>query len=191
MTCGESVTNCRPKPRVAPGLSPNSLVNALATLSRVLVAITARALASVDVDITLPQYRTLVLLAARGSQRNVDLARELGVHPSTMTRTCDRLIRRGLLRREHFPSDRRVAWLALTEQGKDLLCLVTWLRNQQISSLVEQAGISDSEAASQVLDALVNASGELSETQWWQRWSEPPPDRAPAPVTDSPVIENW
>ncbi len=191
MSCGEPVTNCRPEPRVGPGLSPNSLVNALAALSRVLVAITARALASVDVDITLPQYRTLVLLAARGSQRNVDLARELGVHPSTMTRTCDRLIRRGLLGREHLPSDRRVAWLTLTEQGRDLLRLVTWLRNQQISSLVEQAGISDSEAADRVLDALVNASGELSETQWWQRWSEPLPAREPGPAVDSSATETW
>lgn len=190
MSCTESL-DPRPQPRVGPALSPNGLVNALAALSRVLVAITARALASVDVEITLSQYRTLVLLATHGPQRNVDLARELGLHPSTVTRTCDRLIRRELMRREHSPTDRRVTWLVLTEQGRDLLCLVTWLRNQQIGRLVEQSAVADGEAARRALDALVQASGELPETQWWQLWYQPLPDSASAPAADSLVVENW
>ncbi len=55
----------------------------------------ARSIAQVDDAVTLPQYRALVASAARGPQRVTDLAEELGVHPSSVTRMCDRLERPG------------------------------------------------------------------------------------------------
>jgi hypothetical protein len=48
-------------------------------LSRVLVGLAARSIAQVDEEVTLPQFRTLVLLVSRGPQRVVDLAGELSV----------------------------------------------------------------------------------------------------------------
>lgn len=181
MNSAEPSLDCRPAPPAGLSTSPEGLVDALAALSRVLVAITARALASIDVEISLSQHRTLVMLAARGPQRTVDLARGLGVHPSTVTRACDRLIRRGLVWREHRLTDRRVAWLALTEQGRDLLGLVMRFRNLEISRLVERTAISDGEAVGRALEALVCASGELSEAQWWRRWSGSVPAGNPPP----------
>ena len=64
------------------------------TASRVLVAIAARSLAAAG-EVTLPQYRALVVLASRGPQRAVDLAGVLGVNPSSATRLVDRLVRSG------------------------------------------------------------------------------------------------
>jgi DNA-binding MarR family transcriptional regulator len=60
-----------------------------------------------DADITLPQHRILVLLAARGPQRISDLATLLGVKGSTATRHCDRLQRRALVQRSRATDDRR------------------------------------------------------------------------------------
>jgi DNA-binding MarR family transcriptional regulator len=165
------------EPAAWAGTQLNAVVDGLSALSRVLVGMTVRTLASVDADVTLPQHRTLVLLASRGPQRTVDLARELGVHPSTVTRACDRLVLRGLVRREQRPADRRVSWLTLTEQGRQLLGQVMRRRISEIRKLVDQTPIGDAEAASRLLDALVHASGELPEPQWRQ-WSESnPPDR--------------
>ena len=46
----------------------DSLTDALLTASRALVAVAARSLAAVDDDVTLPQYRALVVLASQRTQ---------------------------------------------------------------------------------------------------------------------------
>ncbi len=153
------------------GAGVEKMVDSLAGLSRVLVAVTAQTLAGFDIELTMPQYRTLVVLAGRGRQRTVDLARELGVHSSTVTRACDRLIRKELVYREHGGPDRRVAWIALTEQGRDHVGEVMRRRLAVIRELVSAAEIDEPERLADFLDALVAASGELPERQWWQQWS--------------------
>ena len=78
------------------------------TASRALVAVAARSLAvAAPADVTLPQYRALVVLAARGPTRVGDLADALGIHPSTATRLCDRLVDRRLVRRAVDRTNRR------------------------------------------------------------------------------------
>src|SRR4029077_10764902 len=68
------------------------VADAVLRASRVLVSVAARSLAGVDHDVPLPQYRALVVLASRGPQRPTELAEALAVHPSTVTRLCDRLV---------------------------------------------------------------------------------------------------
>jgi DNA-binding MarR family transcriptional regulator len=75
------------------------LADAVLTASRVLVAVAARSLAAQEGEISLQQYRALVVLASHGQQRPVDLAHSLGVDPSTATRLCDRLVRKRLISR--------------------------------------------------------------------------------------------
>lgn len=152
----------------------SELVETLAALSRVLVGLTARSLGALDVDLTVPQYRTVVLLASRGPQRTTDLARELGVHSSTVTRLCDRLIRRGLVYREHRQLDRRVAWLALTVQGADLVERAVRRRHAELSTLVETIPLDGAEQVIRLLDALVVAAGELPERKWRQMAADAP-----------------
>jgi len=58
------------------------LTDAVLTASRVLVGVAARSLADHENEVSLQQYRALVVLASRGAQRPVDLAEALGVDPS-------------------------------------------------------------------------------------------------------------
>jgi DNA-binding MarR family transcriptional regulator len=160
------------QPVVEPAVGLDEVVDAFAALSRILVGITARSLSMLDIDLTLSQYRIVVVLAARGPQRTVDLARELTLHPSTVTRTCDRLIRRGLLHRQHRQLDRRVAWLALSESGKELIGQVMRRRTAEIRRLIEVVPVDDPGQVAGVLGAIVSAAGDLPETEWWQRWIE-------------------
>jgi DNA-binding MarR family transcriptional regulator len=67
----------------------------------------------------------LVVLAAHGPQGTAELAAELGVNPSTVTRMCDRLVRKGLARRSRVAGDRRAVRIALTAPGRDLVAEVT------------------------------------------------------------------
>src|SRR3954463_2477740 len=73
----------------------DEITDAVVAASRVLVAVAARSLSAVNTDVTLPQYRTLVVLASRGPQPLGYLAEQLDVSPSTATRMCDRLLRKG------------------------------------------------------------------------------------------------
>jgi DNA-binding MarR family transcriptional regulator len=146
------------------------VVEALLAASRVMVALTAKSIATLDADVTLPQYRMLVVLAARGAQRTSDLAAELGVTPSTVTRTCDRLVRRGLAQRFQRVADRRVAWIALTEAGKRLIGEVMRQRRADVTRIAGLAGTHGSQAVVTALSAFVSAAGELPEAEWWRRW---------------------
>ncbi|TYB98949.1 MarR family transcriptional regulator [Micromonospora sp. WP24] len=146
------------------------LVESLAALSRALVGITTRSLASLDVDLTLSQYRAIVVLASQGPLRTVDLAAALHVHPSTATRTCDRLVRRGLVARHHGEADRRVSWLGLTASGKELVGEVMRRRTEQIRELVRSPETTAAANLAELVEALVVAAGEPTERQWWQQW---------------------
>ncbi|WP_199516665.1 MarR family winged helix-turn-helix transcriptional regulator [Nucisporomicrobium flavum] len=145
---------------------------ALLALSRVFVGLAARSLAGLDEDVTLAQYRTLVLLVSPGPQRIVDLAQELGVTSSTATRMCNRLVRKGLVARRNRDDDRRAAWVTLTPAGRDLVGNVMRRRATEIARLVGDLSMTRPRAFASVVEALVEASGEVTDAQWWRRWAE-------------------
>src|SRR5215475_10830070 len=93
------------------------VVDGLLALSRYLVATVAQSLAQLDEDVTVGQYRVLVVLASAGPQRTSDLAEQLAVTSSTITRMCDRLHRKQLIRRYRRSDDRRATWIMLTPAG--------------------------------------------------------------------------
>ena len=68
-------------------------------------------------DISTAQYVILVNLA-NGCDSSSDLCRSVSYDPGAMTRMLDRLERKGLVRRVRCFEDRRVARLALTDEGK-------------------------------------------------------------------------
>ena len=96
----------------------DAATRALLVASRALVGVAARSLAGVD-DVTLPQYRALVVLTRPVSITIGDLATTLDIHRSTATRLCDRLERKGLvvsrLDEPHGARPRR--YFKLTKQG--------------------------------------------------------------------------
>ena len=146
------------------------LVEAILTASRALVAIAARSLGEVGQDITLPQYRTLVLLASRGPTKLADLATALGVHPATATRMCDRLLRKGLIERKSHSGDRRQVEITLTVSGIALLAQVSRLRRAEIAAIAAKL-------PNEVLDALIStlvsfsdAAGEIPDRDWSSGW---------------------
>ena len=71
-------------------------------------------------DLSLPQYRVLALLAD-GSTASSVLARRLAVSPPSVTAVVDGLVARGLVERRDDPEDRRRLTLLLTRDGKRLL----------------------------------------------------------------------
>lgn len=139
--------------------APDHVVDAVVGASRALVAITARSLASYP-DVTLPQYRLLVVLVTRGPQRLGDLAGNLGVNPSTASRMCDRLSRKGLVHRRRPDGDRRVVELVITEDGDDLVQQVMERRRVEISRILAELTPTEQTSVASGLQLLADASGE-------------------------------
>ena len=153
------------------GSAEAEVLEALLAASRALVALAARSLAGLDGDVTLPQYRALVVLATRGPQRVVDISAELGVSPSTGTRLCDRLVRKGVVRRTRSATDRREVRLSLTSAGRDLVDEVTQRRREELTRVVAAIPQRWHPAVTRALLAFAAASGEVPEGQWWLGWS--------------------
>src|SRR6187455_849630 len=106
-------------------MSPPGASEAVLVASRALVGVAARSLAETEDAVTLVQYRALVLLAARGEMNVGALADALALHQSTVTRLCDRLVKRGLVERGVSPQSRREVFVSLTRAGHTLLESVT------------------------------------------------------------------
>jgi DNA-binding MarR family transcriptional regulator len=146
------------------------VVDGLMATARLLVSLTARSLGNEETNVTLPQLRTLVILASSGPRRVIDLAADLGVQPSTATRMCDRLVRKGFVARQERPDDRRVAWMALDRAGRGLVATIMEHRRRYLAELVASVELPDPEGFAAALESLATAAGELPEPQWQERW---------------------
>lgn len=114
-------------------------VDATLTASRALVGVVARSLAGVLDQVTLPQFRVLVVLCAEGPMRSGALAERLGVHQSTFTRTADRLVAQGWIRRDVSPESRREIIVALTDTGQELVLGVMRARRSEMERVLRAA----------------------------------------------------
>lgn len=144
--------------------SPDSAADILITASRALVAIAAKSLARVDDQVTLPQYRALVVLASRDGLRPVDLADALDVSPSTATRMCDRLVRKELVERVHRDSDRREVELRLSPDGRALVGEVTSHRRREVRRVLSRISEADQHLLIEALRIFNAAAGEAPES---------------------------
>jgi DNA-binding MarR family transcriptional regulator len=147
--------------------SAEQVVDAVLRASRVLVAVAARSLAAVDRDVTLAQYRALVVLASRGPQRPSELADALAVHPSTITRLCDRLVAQRLVLRSEAPNNRREVSIRLTAKGRRLVDTVTQRRRAEIAAIVARVPAKERATMVHALHSLGEAAGEPDDAAWF------------------------
>ncbi len=170
-----AVSGAPPSPPSPPsdgGPAERELVDAVLSASRALVAVAARSLAACESEITLPQYRALVVLSARGPQRVADLAEALGVLPSTATRMCDRLAAKRLLRRARSTQDRRIVKVAVTEDGRRLVDQVSQARRRELQEILGQLPAAGRQALVEALRAFSTAAGEVPEEDWALGWGQ-------------------
>jgi DNA-binding MarR family transcriptional regulator len=148
----------------------DQVVDAVLAASRAIVALAVRSLSVVSEDVTLTQYRALVVLASRGPQTVAALAEELHVQASTASRLCDRLVRDRLITRSEDEHDRRRVQLVLTTAGRKLLDDVTAGRRVEITKVLEliPADVQGSLVAG--LHQFAQAAGEVPEQDWSAGW---------------------
>jgi DNA-binding MarR family transcriptional regulator len=149
----------------------DTVVDAVVTASRVLVAMAARSLAEAGEEVTLTQYRSLVVLASRGPQGLASLAEAVAVTPPTASRLVDRLLRKGLVHRRTDRHDRRQVRIGLTEVGRRLIDVVTEHRRHEIATLLKSIPVSEQRSMAKGLQMLAQAAGEVPEQDWSTGWN--------------------
>jgi DNA-binding MarR family transcriptional regulator len=147
------------------------VTDAVLSASRVLVAVSARSLADVAEDVTLPQYRALVLLCAFGPLGMSDLTGHLGCSASTATRLCDRLVGKDLVGRRHREANRREVEVEATAGGAKLVGEVTERRRREIVRIVGAMSERQRTAMVSALRAFAAAAGEVPDQAWATGWS--------------------
>ena len=158
-----------------------SVVDAVLTASRTLIAVSTRSLGTAAEHTTIAQYRMLVVLASRGPQRMVDLAAALDVAPSTAGRMTDRLVRKQLARRHRARADRRSVVVSLTPAGREVVDEATARRRVLIEDILAGVPADQQQAIAAAFEAFAAAAGEVPEHLW------PPVPAADVPPAGIPA----
>jgi DNA-binding MarR family transcriptional regulator len=112
-------------------------IDALVLASRAFVGIALASLAGLADRISLGQFRALVVLTEAGTLRSTELAEQLGVVASSVTRMCDRLVADGLVRRSENPRNRREVLLSATRPGRRLVDQALNRRRELIGQVLD------------------------------------------------------
>jgi DNA-binding MarR family transcriptional regulator len=142
-------------------------VDAVMLAARVLVGVTARSFAAIEDRITPTQLRVMVMIASRGPLNLGAIAESFGVHPSNVSRACDRLVAAGLLDRSDDPADRRNLLLTLTGSGSRLVDEVNAQRRAAISEVLANMPARRRQSLVPALTAFAKAAGEFPEANTW------------------------
>jgi len=103
-----------------------------------------------EVDLTLAQYRALVFVDDI-DRPATEVARLLGVSPSTLTAVVDGLCSRDLIERRSDPSDGRRVLLSITSEGRRRVSEADDAIAQRLSGLLARLG---PDGAGRALDGL-------------------------------------
>ena len=163
---------------MAEQVADEAAVDAVLSASRSLIAVATRSLGAAAEETSIAQYRALVVLASRGPQRMTDLAGALDVTPSTAGRMCDRLLRKGLIRRHRARTDRRAVQVSITPAGRQVVDQATARRRALIAGILRQLPAPRQLAVAAALQEFALAAGEVPDSQWPADPAEVPPPRA-------------
>ena len=135
-------------------------VSAVLTASRAMLGVIARSFADTLETVTLPQFRVLVLLSSLGPQRTGILAERLGANLSTFSRSLDRMVASGWVRREQNPGSRREVIITLTPEGEGIVNDVTQRRREDFRSILARLTPAQRRQVFEAFDVFNSAAGE-------------------------------
>lgn len=128
-------------------------------------------------DLSLPQYRVLSLLA-EGESGSSALAERMAVTAPSVTSVVDGLVARGLVARHPDPSDRRRLPLALTDGGTALLRQAHVAVGERLGEVLGHLDAAGRATVGPALDAWADALDAHREKRLQERRAEPKPARA-------------
>ncbi|MFH8250236.1 MarR family winged helix-turn-helix transcriptional regulator [Microbacterium sp. B2969] len=151
--------------RIAPPQTgPCPAVPTTLVASRALLGVIARSLSDALQEVTMPQFRVLVILAASGPLRMGSIAAMMGSHPSTFSRTVDRLVARGWVERQVNQDSRRETLLEPTSAARALVDGVSARRAAEISEILARLTPDEQNRVHEGMALFAAAAGEPDAT---------------------------
>lgn len=120
---------------------------ALELMTRALVGLTLQSLQVLGTEVSLPQFRLLLVLSALGRVPSSRLAAELGMTASSVTRLADRLEAAGLAARGADPRSRSIVTLEVTAAGLDLVARAVERRHELLAAVLAKMDPAERAAA--------------------------------------------
>jgi DNA-binding MarR family transcriptional regulator len=132
---------------------------ALAML-RAMVKIADSTVAEVTAQLTLTQFRALVIIAERKPPVIMGrVAEELAMNPSSVTRACDRLVQLELVQRARNPLNKRETLLAPTTSGREIVARVNRQRRTMLAEVLDRMSPAARSAAVEAFARFAEAAG--------------------------------
>jgi DNA-binding MarR family transcriptional regulator len=135
-------------------------VEATLAASRALLGVVARSMADALHEVTLPQFRILVLLSGVDALRIGALAARMNAKPSTFTRTIDRMVAHGWVDRAGSNDSRREVLVSITARGRALVDEVMQRRRQEIVEILGRLTPTEQTSVRAALTLFADAAGE-------------------------------
>jgi DNA-binding MarR family transcriptional regulator len=137
-------------------------VAALELMTRALVGLTLQSLQVLDGEVSVPQFRLLLVLSGLGRVPSSRLAAELGMTASSVTRLADRMEAAGLLARGTDPRSRSIVTLEVTPAGIDLVARVVERRHVLLAAVLGRMSPAEREEAARVARRLSELAGDAT-----------------------------
>jgi DNA-binding MarR family transcriptional regulator len=137
-------------------------VAALELMTRALVGLTLQSLQVLDGEVSVPQFRLLLVLSGLGRVPSSRLAAELGMTASSVTRLADRMEAAGLLARGTDPRSRSIVTLEVTPAGIDLVARVVERRHVLLAAVLGRMSAAEREEAARVARRLSELAGDAT-----------------------------
>jgi DNA-binding MarR family transcriptional regulator len=134
---------------------------------RALVAISAQSIAAVDELADPVEVRVLVVVCSRGTASLREVADGVGMHVSTASRLCDRMVGKNLLERENDPDDRRQLALTASSTGADLVRTVMRRRRAALQRILDRMTEDGRARMVAGLEEFAEAAGQLRDEDLW------------------------
>jgi DNA-binding MarR family transcriptional regulator len=147
---------------LAGGNSELGAVAALELMTRALVGLTLQSLQVLGGEVSVPQFRLLLVLSGLGRVPSSRLGGELGMTASSVTRLADRMEAAGLLARGTDPRSRSIVTLEVTAAGVDLVARVVERRHELLAAVLERMDPGEREAAARVARRLSELAGDAA-----------------------------
>ena len=112
-----------------------------------------------ETGLTGPQLWAIGVIHEHGPINVSDIARRMYLHPTTVLGIIDRLETRGLVSRNRSKDDRRVIWLELTQDGKDLVQSVPEVIQGLLGARLEGIALNDLAEIDEGIGHLVKIIG--------------------------------
>ena len=120
-------------------------------------------------ELTLQQFRTLVLLYTEGTMRMSNISCQLGIGMPAVTSLVGKLEEKGLVTREHNTEDRRVVLCFATQQGISEVEKFWRIRREQINHILSSLNEEEVKLVAQATEIILRVTTGSQKTESTQK----------------------